>query len=142
MLNSEKALEDPKKVAIHDDVLANFDIITWSGNNLLYHRSDFRVTTWQIRSLNVGLVGHAWVVHLLGGFLVLPGPFSRISPLSFMGLGWSCWFFGNGIHLVLFVPDYIYIYLIGDMMVSDDAKQAILQACLLMNGYEEAHYHM
>ena len=85
-LNSEKALEDPKKVAIHGDVLANFDT-TWGGNNLLYHRSDVRVTTWHICSLNVGLVGHAWVVHLLGGFVVSLGPSYKISPLSFMGLG-------------------------------------------------------
>lgn len=45
-------------------------------------------------------------------------------------------------YILFCLSQIIYIYLIGDMMVSDDAKQAILQACLLMNGYEEAHYHM
>lgn len=50
-------------------------------------------------------------------------------------------FLGNGIYLILFVPNFIFIYLTGDM-VGDDAKHAILLTCLMMIGYEKAHHHM
>lgn len=35
----EKALKDSKREATYDHVLAKFDVV-WSGNGLIYHRSN------------------------------------------------------------------------------------------------------
>lgn len=56
----EIALKDSKRVAIYNDVLANFDA-TWEGNGLLYHRLDSK-TILDIQ---------CWLIYMRGSVHIL-----------------------------------------------------------------------